>query len=154
MASQLLPTTEDIRTVVIEEMSAAGGTELDCFDDGRRLFLRTVLATRRKLLRPRDKVQGGVAVMAAGPQIRVHPYTFREVCRNGAIMAEAIQTRLVQRVPSDAPEEAVEQVVYGLREAVRTCASPEAFAEAAGPYYRLCTGDMSLVGPRDRKSVV
>lgn len=102
MHSGLLPTTQDLRAVAVEEVGLVGGSELDCFEDGDRLFLRTILPMVRHV-RPRDTVQGGVALMTIGEEIRVHPYTFRQVCRNGAIMAEAIQTRRVQRVQFSAP---------------------------------------------------
>ncbi len=130
MASALLPTTQDIDSVATDELSRAGGNVLERFDDGRRLFLRSVLPMVRDL-RPGDAVQGGVALMTTDEEIRVHPYTFRQVCRNGAIMATAIQTRRVQRVEPDAPVVTVEAVTEELREAIRECSAPEAFYTAA-----------------------
>lgn len=130
MAAALLPTTHEIGTIAAEELSCAGGTVTDCFDDGNRLFLRSTLPMVRKV-RPGDPVRGGVAVMTVGEEIRVHPYTYREVCRNGAVMARAIETRRVERVGLDAPSVAIDAVTEGLREAVRACSAPEAFSGAA-----------------------
>ena len=127
MASALLPTTQEICSVAGEELSRAGGTILDRYDDSERLFLRSVLPMVREV-RPDDAVKGGVALMATGEEIRVHPYTFRQVCRNGAIAAEAIQTRCVHRVEPGVPTEAVEAVMEELREAIRDCSTPEAFS--------------------------
>jgi hypothetical protein len=130
MAISLLPTTREIGLVAAEELSRVGGTVLDRFDDGRRLFLRSVLPRVRDV-RPGDSLQGGVALMCTDEEIRVHPYLFRQVCRNGAIMATALQTRHVQRVESDAPAVAVEDVTEELREALRECSAREAFCTAA-----------------------
>ena len=130
MASTLLPTTQEICSVAGEELSRAGGTILDLYDDGERLFLRSVLPTVREV-RPGDAVKGGVALITTDEEIRVHPYTFRQVCRNGAIAAAALQTRCVDRVEPDVPIEAVEAVVEELREAIRDCSTPEAFSITA-----------------------
>jgi hypothetical protein len=131
MSSQLLPATAELRAAVADQLSVVGGRERDCFDDGHRLFLRAVLPIARKLL-PGDSVQGGVAVMVLGDEVRVHPYTFREVCRNGAIMARTLHTQIVHRVPAYSSDEVVEGVVVELREAVGACAAPEAFSLAFG----------------------
>jgi hypothetical protein len=128
--SCLLPTTDRIRDVFAWEVTEAGGTVTDTFDDRQRLFLRSVLPELRHV-RSGDPVQGGVALMCLGEQIRVHPYTFRQVCRNGAIMAEAIETRVIERVGDDAPDYSIEEVCWEVAEAVRLCADREAFAWAA-----------------------
>jgi hypothetical protein len=130
MASATLPSPQDIQSVVEEEVAGAGGTILDRVGDDRRLFLRAVLPSIREI-RPSDRVQAGIAVMALGPEVRVHPFTYREVCRNGAIMAQVIDTRRIERVESDAPAYAVDEVLARVREAVRQCAAPEVFAEVA-----------------------
>src|SRR6266581_1184536 len=85
-------TTAQIQAVFAEEIRDAGGTVSDTFDDGARLFTRSILPRGREV-RPKDRVQGGVALKATEQEIWVHPYIFRLVCRNGAIMAHAIQTR-------------------------------------------------------------
>lgn len=122
----MLLTTEQIRTVFAEEIQSLGGTVHEAFDDGARLFARSVLPDTREIQR-RDKVQGGVAIRATEEEITVHPYTFRQVCSNGAIMAQAVQTR--RMVESDFF--GADQTEEALREAIRVCAAPEAFAESA-----------------------
>ena len=102
MVPVMLPAPQDIQSVVEEEITSAGGEVLDCLADSRRLFLRCVLPFADDV-RPRDRVQGGVAVMAGDLDICIHPYTYREVCRNGAIMARTIETHRIERVGSDAP---------------------------------------------------
>ena len=94
---EYLPTTRAVRAAFEGEIAALGGVVRDAYDDGARLFLRAVLPPTDEV-RPGDAVQGGVAVRAAGPEILVHPYTFRQVCTNGAIHAQALETRQVARV--------------------------------------------------------
>ena len=126
-----LPTTREIRDLVGVQIAELGGTMSDCYDDGERLYLRTILPPPAEV-RPGDAVRGGVAVRVVGPEISVHPYTFRQVCSNGAIRAQALQTRQMERVDLAAPTPHIERVAWELGEAVRACAAPEAFAESVG----------------------
>src|SRR6266849_3041875 len=96
MADTLHPTTRQIQDLFGAEITALGGTVSDSYDDGEQLFLRSILPGVQEV-RPRDKLQGGVALRLCGPAVLVHPYVFRQVCRNGAIMAQALQTRRVVR---------------------------------------------------------
>ena len=50
-------------------------------------------------MKPGDRVQGGVALRATEDDVWVHPYVFRQVCTNGAIIARATQTLHIE--PSD-----------------------------------------------------
>lgn len=130
MAPVMLPAPQDIRSVVEDEITSLGGEVLDCLADSRRLFLRTVLPFADEV-RPRDRVKGGVAVMAGDLNISVHPYTYREVCRNGAIMASAIETHSIERVGMDAPSDVVEEVLSEVREVVRQCSAPDVFSKVS-----------------------
>src|SRR4051794_23479191 len=85
-------TTGEIGDIFAEEIAAAGGSVSETFAEGTCLFARSVLPGTRDV-RAGDSVQGGVALRAAEEDIWVHPYIFRQVCRNGAIRAHAIQTR-------------------------------------------------------------
>lgn len=125
MSQEFGLTTREIRDVCDEEISAAGGTLSDTFDDGSRLFLRSTLPPAREVA-PRDRMQGGVALLANEQEIRVHPYLYRQVCRNGAIVAQAIQTRQIDLEVFPVPSSA--EVIAELREAIRECCSPEAFS--------------------------
>ena len=118
-------TTQDIRQVFTEEITAAGGTVSDTFHDGALLFLRSILPKVCEL-RPRDGMQGGVALRSNEQEIRVHPYLFRQVCRNGAIIVQAIQTRQIELEGRPTPD--VAEVMVDLREAIRDCCSPNAFS--------------------------
>jgi len=134
MNPTFLPSTAQLQELFNREIAAAGGTVSDTYNDGRRLFLRAILPQVREV-RSRDQVQGGVALRATDCQIQVHPYLFRQVCRNGAIMAQSLQTRLVQRLeetPFAAPAEyEVAEILAEVQEVVRACCDREVFAANA-----------------------
>lgn len=118
--------TAELKAIFTEEIAAAGGTVSDAYDDGSRLFVRSILP-RTTEVRRGDQLQGGVALRAGERLVCVYPYTFRLVCRNGAIVAHAIQTKRVEC----GEFASVEDVANEVREAVRACCEPEAFAAAA-----------------------
>jgi len=122
----MLPSPHDVLSVVEEEMVNAGGKVVGCVMDDRRLFLRGVLAPAREV-REDDAVRGGVAVMMDDLTVHVHPFTYREVCRNGAIMACVLDTRRIQRIDSDAVPYGVYEVMRAIRDAVRECCDPKVF---------------------------
>jgi hypothetical protein len=124
--SEGLPTA-GILAAFTEEIEAKGGTVTDTFDDGTRLFTRSVLSRTAEVTRG-DRLQAGVALRAVGGEVWLHPYVFRQVCRNGAIVAQALQTRHLTELHLREPEEAAEDV----REAVGACCAEEAFTMAAG----------------------
>jgi hypothetical protein len=123
MASQVLSSSE-IRAIFSEEIEEAGGDVSEVFEDGDRLFARSILPWVADV-RPADEMKGGVALRADGPDVSVHPYLFRMVCRNGAIRAHAIQTRQLDVSEILTPYEAE----VALRESVRACCAREAFTE-------------------------
>jgi hypothetical protein len=125
----LLPATQDIHATVLDELTCIGGTVSDRFDDGRRLFLRAVLPISDEV-RPKDIVEGGIAVRTVGQEIEVCPYLFRQVCKNGAIMPQVAETRRIRRVDFAAPSDAIEAVNEHLREVLRACSAAEVFANA------------------------
>jgi hypothetical protein len=118
-------TVATIRAVFTEEITARQGSVPDVFDDGSRLFLRALLPLGDEV-RPGDRVQGGVALRSDGREVFLHPYVFRLVCRNGAIMAQTTQTRHLADLQQRPPEE----VLTSLREAIQACCVPEAFTTA------------------------
>ena len=131
MVTEMLPSIADIRRAFQDELGGAGGKVSDVFDDGVRLFMRGVLPAFREV-RAEDRVQGGVALMAVGSAIEVYPYTFRQVCRNGAIVACAIEAQSIQRVEPGVPEYSISEITLELRETIRACCGPAVFAAAAG----------------------
>jgi len=125
-----LPTTSDIRTAFAEEIESLGGQVTHTYDDGERLFARAVLPANGEI-RPGDRVRGGVAMHAGGSCIEVYTYTFRPVCSNGAIAAQALEGKRLERVEGTevvAPSYDVAVVLSELRLAVRASAAPKAFA--------------------------
>jgi hypothetical protein len=114
--------TEHIRAVFQEEITSHQGTVTDTFDDGTRVFLRSVLPLHAEVA-PGDKLQGGVALKANEQDVWLHPYVFRLVCRNGAIVARTIQTRQLENLHLHDVEEATTM----LREAIQACCEPDAF---------------------------
>ena len=123
MPSRVLSTPE-IRDIFAAEIAHAHGVVSETFEDGERLFTRSLLPSVADV-RPNDKLQGGVALKATEREICLHPYLFRLVCKNGAIRAHAIQTRRIDLSDVLLPEIAAES----LREAVSACCTKEAFAE-------------------------
>jgi hypothetical protein len=119
-------TTAEIQDLFAEEITAAGGAVSDTFVDRSLLFTRSILPQVREV-RTADQVQGGVALRAFEGDVWVHPYIFRLVCRNGAIMAHAIQSRHVEVDEFATPEEVATEVWL----AIRACCSEDAFSAAA-----------------------
>jgi hypothetical protein len=111
--------------VFSKEVTAHSGRVLDVFEDGRRLFARSVLP-RVEEVRPQDRLQGGVALRGTESQLWVHPYVFRQVCRNGAIMAHALQTCHLTGIDEIPCDEASESI----RDAIEVCCADEAFKTA------------------------
>jgi hypothetical protein len=133
------PTTADVKDLFAQEISAAGGSLSDTFDDGYRLFVRSILPQVREV-RAADHLQGGVALRAGKEDIWVHPYVFRQVCSNGAIMAHALQTRHIQSRHC----ETVEETVALARTAVRFCCAEDVFANCFEQIRAACDIDADL----------
>ena len=124
-----VPTTDDIREAFADEIATLGGTVPDVYDDGHRLFARAILPADDEI-RPGDRVRGGVAVRAVGSEIMVHPYTYRQVCTNGAIAAHALETRRIERLEATEVFVAryeVSVVQAELRTAIQAAAAKRSF---------------------------
>ena len=127
-----LPAAADIAAVFEEECIARGASAVDCHCDDRRLIARAVFGPELAV-RPGDVTRGGVAIRADGPMLLVHPYTWRQVCSNGAIAAQVLGTSHAERVEV---EEALVSSVYvggaldALRAAIGHCADPARFTES------------------------
>jgi hypothetical protein len=114
--------TADVLAAFSEEIALQGGDVKDVFDDGRRLMARSVLP-RGEDVAPGDRLQGGVALKAWAEEVAIHPYVFRLVCSNGAIMAQTVASRQI----SILLQQPRENLIVDLREAVRACCMPEVF---------------------------
>jgi hypothetical protein len=131
MDSTIFPTTQQITDCFTQEITEAGGQVLDAYDDGDRLFLRSILPATYSV-RPKDGFHGGVALRTTDHEVLVHPYVFRQVCRNGSIIAQALQTRRVDRAranPFAEPEEAAREVLAEVSAAVQECCAEEIFTD-------------------------
>src|SRR5262245_53097954 len=84
-------TTENIRDIFTTEVQKRQGQVTDTFLHRGRLFMRSLLPYVADV-RPKDSMQGGLALRATEDELWLHPYLFRQVCRNGAIMAQAIES--------------------------------------------------------------
>ena len=118
-------TTKAIKELFSEEIAEAGGIVSDIYDDGSLLFARSIFSKTREVAAG-DKLQGGVALRANATQLWVHPYVFRQVCSNGAILAQTIQSRDMKF--ADYSDEY--EFTSTLRHAVRECSADEVFAQA------------------------
>ena len=130
--TEYLPATREILDTLVDEIALLGGTVPDVADDGQLLFARALLATDTEV-RPGDTISAGIAVRATASAIVVHPYTFRQVCSNGAIAAHALQSRSLERILSTEvflPIYDTAMTLSEFRDAVRACATPEAFETA------------------------
>ena len=131
---EFLPSTREIRDAVAEEIATLGGVVSDVFDDGQRLFVRAVLVSDAAV-QPGDTIRAGIAVRVTGSEIAVHPYTYRQICTNGAIAAHALESRIVERVEQTevfAPASELALTWKNFREAIRACASKDAFETVIG----------------------
>jgi len=118
--------TSKILDLFREEISACSGRVADVFDDGERLFARAILPEVREVI-PDDRFQGGAAIRTRDGKIWVHPYVYRQVCRNGAIRAHAISSHCLENLTW----QTIEQVSADLREAIRAQCKPYVFASSA-----------------------
>ncbi|MFQ5942763.1 MAG: hypothetical protein ACE5JF_04345 [Anaerolineales bacterium] len=119
-------TTTQIQKVFEDEVKIAGGKVTDTFDDGTLLFTRAVLPENEKVAR-RDRVDKGVALKAAWEDVWVHPYVFRRVCINGAIVAQAVATKHLMNTENVSPV----QMEIDLRESVQVCIQEQDFESYA-----------------------
>ncbi|MSR57821.1 MAG: hypothetical protein EXS05_09120 [Planctomycetaceae bacterium] len=118
-------TTAGILAVFAEEMSMRHGDVTDTFDDGERLFTRSVLPDFKEI-RTGDRVQGGVALRANLQEVWLHPYVFRLVCQNGAIMPQTITTQHLRDLHLLQTEDAEQS----LRNAVESCCADKNFTSS------------------------
>ena len=116
-------TTASVLELFTSEINSRGGTVTDSFHDTQRLFARSVLDQLADLVRRGDRFHGGVALRASETELWLHPYLFRVVCRNGAIIAQTLQTRHFDISDDD-------EAVHSIREAVQACCAEEVFTDA------------------------
>jgi hypothetical protein len=124
-------TTAHVLAVFAEEVRARRGEVTQSYDDGQRLFSRSVLPHVAEV-GPGDQVRGGVAIKATGDGVWLCPYTFRRICSNGAIAAWTLEERPIADPHLQQPELVLEAV----RSAVEACSKAEVFTGAVGEMRR------------------
>lgn len=132
-------TTARILAVFADQVATHLGHVSDSFDDGQRLFVRSVLP-RMEVLRPGDRLQAGVALRANQQEVWLHPYVFRLVCRNGAIFARTLATRHLDNLRSRKPEE----TVRFLRDSVESCCAKDVFTQSVDRMRSACESKSTL----------
>lgn len=115
-------TTGAVLDEFTDAVTARGGTVSGAFNDGTRLFARSVLPTVDKVRRT-DGFQGGVAIRATENDVWLYPFLFRQVCTNGAVITQTIDARHIPDMHDLDPDEAAELV----RDGVAACCAPEVF---------------------------
>jgi hypothetical protein len=135
MTMTYLPPTQEISALFALKARAMGCGEPEVYDDGARVFARAVRRHRIDI-RARDPVRGGVALRVVGEWVDVHPFVLRQVCTNGAVMAQAIQSQRVRRVEVSAPSELITAALDDIRAAIQACGDPAAFADAVSMMQR------------------
>jgi hypothetical protein len=117
------PDSHSILEAFSEEIQTIGGRVTDSVEHEGKLYVRSTL-DREAEVAPGDRMRAGIALRASDEQLYLHPYVFRLVCRNGAIFAQATQTRIISL---DGP---IMDSLSALREAIHVCAQPEAFEKS------------------------
>ena len=150
MAGEAL-SVRDIGRMFAETIEHVGGRVNECFDDGDRIFARSTMPDVGEV-GPSDRVKGGAALRGSMRGIQVCPYTFRLVCRNGMVFAQAAECWTVERLELRDPRE----VLAELHDAVKACASARSFKSGADamhaarsmPVYRPAAWLMMVIGRR------
>jgi hypothetical protein len=132
-------TTAQVLDVFAEEVSACGGRVADTFNDGLRLFSRSVIPLFDDV-RTGDRVQGGVALKMTKEQAWLYPYVFRLVCRNGAITAQALESRLLAGFDLEEPEASLQTI----REGVVACCTEDVFIDNVRRMRSACEKEADL----------
>lgn len=112
-----------MRAAFREEILDLGGTVTSEHDTNNILFLRAQLSNCKEV-QAEDKIRHGVAVRSDQEKLVVHPYTYREVCTNGAIHVENMASRVID-LSSESKKSA--ETEFFFREAIRSCSSSDAF---------------------------
>ncbi|MFA5802042.1 MAG: hypothetical protein WC911_06145 [Thermoleophilia bacterium] len=123
--------TAEITASFIEGIQAERGKVRDTYDDSRYLYIRSVLPYSFKVTK-KDKIHGGLALKSTTTELWLHPYLFRQVCRNGLIAASTMQSVCMEYDTFSEGEEGIEELALEIPWAIRNCARKEFFQEAAG----------------------
>ncbi len=144
MSGGLQPDLEVLDALFAEEVATLGGAVLDRFTDDTRLFLRSVLEPGFDV-RPGDRMHCGVAMFVCGPDVKVCPYHFRQVCRNGAVQSHAFGSTCIRRANEAAIPFEAARVEEEVGCAIRAGASPEVFTQTRRELHRAADAAASRI---------
>jgi hypothetical protein len=120
-------TTAEITTIFTQGVQRRAGRVTEVFDDGRRLFMRSLLPYQGEV-QSNDRMKGGLAISANDEEICLHPYLYRQVCRNGAILAQSIASCHIELTEFSTADD----VTCSLEKAIDLCSDEEVFAKNLG----------------------
>jgi len=126
-----LPTLDTILSIFREETALLGGEEYQPFQDGDILIVRSIFSLESDV-RPGDTIRAGLGLFASETDIQVYPYTFREVCKNGAVSANTMACHQLLRQETwqaDTGEQRDCDIERELREVIKQMAEPALFHE-------------------------
>ncbi len=124
MGSSACLSAAAILEVFTDEVALQNGRVTDSLAADRRVLARGVLP-RVVDVHPGDGLQGGVALKSLEGCVWVRPFVFRQVCRNGAIVAHGLQAE--RRIDLETHEPKVREFL--VREATAQCCAAEVFDE-------------------------
>ena len=123
MITTYQPTRTEIAGAFQDAMARAGSTQIEVTEFGDQLFGRAMLPNFADA-GPGDQFQGGVALRSCGAAVRIQPYTFRKVCRNGAIAASILDQHEVRLCGPEASPWEAQEVLSQIEQLVESCAEP------------------------------
>lgn len=126
--STLAPSLPLIRSTFEDTIAKHGGSVRETFETDDRLIMRATLL-RADDVTEGDTVNAGVAIRCAGATLEVHPYVFRQVCRNGQIAAQSVASIRISRCAEWRTSDASD-VLIDMVQAVNQCAMGDAFPDS------------------------
>lgn len=138
-AIEYAPSCEEILSQFEDVVAFRGGQIQKPIISNDKMFLRAHnLDGLSGEVAKNDRFDGGMALRVSGPQVSVHLYTFREVCKNGMIMSESHDTKRMLRLPKDEfSSDSKYLCLSELREMLFACATPEIFSQNMNVMRRL-----------------
>jgi hypothetical protein len=130
MANCAYPAIPEIRQAFVDEVSNLGGTVSDVFEEGQTLFVRSTFPHTEDV-QPKDAINRGTALRANEREVMIHPYIFRQMCRNGAIMAQVTDTCRIERLDFAASQESIDEVLEDVRVTTRASSDRQVFQSTA-----------------------
>lgn len=128
-----------ILNVFFDEISDRSGKMLENFRHNERAFARALLPNQTEV-KAKDVLQAGVALKATPSSLELHPFVYRQVCRNGTILGKSTQSHKLGQAGDSCRVEvdgkageviAAAEVEGWFRDAVGVCCQPEAFYDGA-----------------------